>query len=73
MTTESLESRRRRYDRDSKATINRSAISYISRIDIPEDVERREFHAPCFRCGDRGECRHRRSFFPESQSIAANG
>lgn len=29
------------------------------RIVIPEDVERRDVHSPCFNCESRGPCRHR--------------
>jgi hypothetical protein len=29
------------------------------RVDVPDDVERREESAPCFACGARGGCRHR--------------
>lgn len=36
------------------------------RVVPPENVERREFNAPCFRCEARGECEHRRSFMAAS-------
>jgi hypothetical protein len=32
------------------------------RVIPPENIERREFHEPCWRCNARAECRHRRSF-----------
>ena len=33
----------------------------VVNIIVPEDVERREEHAPCFKCGVRADiaCRHR--------------
>lgn len=26
---------------------------------VPDDVQRAVHHAPCFRCGVRGDCQHR--------------
>lgn len=51
--------------------IPRNKLNYIPRVEPPEDVERREFSGPCFRCGERGICRHRRALFPESQAESA--
>jgi hypothetical protein len=38
--------------------VNPSGLQVVT-VDIPDDVERREVHAPCFCCGARGACRHR--------------
>jgi hypothetical protein len=32
-------------------------VSHV--LTVPEDVERRESHEPCFMCGVRRGCRHR--------------
>lgn len=70
-STETTAARRARYDRDTRATINRAAIGLVTKITIPENVERREFSGPCGWCGVRGECRHRQSYFPESFAESA--
>jgi hypothetical protein len=38
--------------------VNPSGLQVVT-VDIPDDVERREVHTPCFCCGARGACRHR--------------
>jgi hypothetical protein len=48
------------YPAYEKAIIARHKIGYTPRVEPPEDVERREFHQPCFYCEANGPCRHRR-------------
>jgi hypothetical protein len=50
----------RRYYRDNYQTdsIHRPE----QRVIPPENIERREFTVPCWRCNARGECQHRRSY-----------
>ena len=52
---------RRKYDRNYKATFPFGVRKRGERLEIPDDVERREEHAPCFKCGVRADipCRHR--------------
>jgi hypothetical protein len=39
--------------------VNPSGLQVVT-VDIPDDVERRDTHVPCFMCGEaRGPCRHR--------------
>lgn len=35
------------------------ALREIRNVDVPPDVRRIEEHAPCFRCGAAGSCKHR--------------
>lgn len=32
---------------------------YADLTTVPDDIEVREFHTPCFMCGQREGCRHR--------------
>lgn len=59
----------RAYYRDHYSTP--SVHQSNQRVVPPADIERREFHEPCFKCGDRGGCRHRRSQMAESNRESA--
>jgi hypothetical protein len=55
----SAQARRRFYARHHQSD-TRAAIGIASHVvRIPENVERRETHVPCFKCESRGGCRHR--------------
>lgn len=41
-----------------------SSLLCVVNIDVPENIERRESHEPCFKCGDRDGCRHRPWLLP---------
>jgi hypothetical protein len=61
--------RRAYYDKHFRNTMKREQPSHLR---VPESIERVEFHAPCFQCGARGECRHRRSWAESNrESITA--
>jgi hypothetical protein len=49
-------------DRDTyriKWSTNHQRKGYIPVV--PANIERREFHEPCFLCGEREGCKHRRA------------
>jgi hypothetical protein len=56
------------YSQQNRTAIPRVSLGYTPRVEPPENVKRVEFTEPCWRCNARGECRHRRSFAPESQA-----
>jgi len=33
-------------------------VSHVMRV--PENIERRDVHVPCFACGSAGACKHRK-------------
>lgn len=65
MTALAAEKRRHydRYFRRSSAEPN-----VVSNVTVPDNVERREYSAPCFLCGTRDGCRHRRGYFQAENS-----
>lgn len=57
------------YERCHKALVGRGRAS---RLVIPEGVQMVEFHEPCFMCGTRGVCRHRRSYSQDVSHMAVS-
>lgn len=70
MTGHATSADQRRYYRDNYQVelIHRPE----QRVIPPENIERREFTVPCWRCNARGECQHRRSW-AESNRESATG
>lgn len=56
-TVQQIRNSRAKYDR-LYSTGHAKQQSY-EQVHVPENVERRDVHSPCFRCESRGGCRHR--------------
>lgn len=58
MSRESIRENTRIYRARHYGTILPFASRAQSAVDVPDDIERRDTHEPCFKCGAAGECRH---------------
>jgi hypothetical protein len=64
MSPQQLRNQRKEYDRLYRsvnycATYGNGVRKCESRIVVPADVRREEFHTPCLLCGAARACRHR--------------